>query len=83
MLEDETTDKSIDYEGIIAVISEITNEENLHIGQLEKLLETVSPNAKSIDDGKEEAAEQLEEISEEEVKKEETVEQVEDKEDKE
>ena len=83
MLEDETTDKSIDYKGIIAVISEITNEENLHIGQLEKLLETVSPNAKSIDDGKEEAAEQLEETSEEEVKKEETVEQVEDKEDKE
>ena len=83
MLEDETTDKSIDYKGIIAVISEITNEENLHIGQLEKLLETVSPNAKSIDDGKEEAAGQLEETSEEEVKKEKTVEQVEDKEDKE
>lgn len=83
MLEDETTDKSIDYNGIIAVISEITNEENLHIGQLEKLLETVSPNAKSIDDGKEEAAEQLEETSEEEVEKEETIEQVEEKEDKE
>ena len=63
MMEDETTDKSIDYEGIIAVISEITNEENLHIGQLEKLLETVSPNAKSIDDGKDEATEQLEETS--------------------
>lgn len=63
MMEDETTDKSIDYKGIIAVISEITNEENLHIGQLEKLLETVSPNAKSIDDGKDEAAEQLEETS--------------------
>lgn len=64
MLEDETTDKSIDYEGMIAVISEITNEENLHIGQLEKLLETVSPNAESIDAGKEEAAEQLEETAE-------------------
>ena len=63
MMEDETTDKSVDYEGIIAVISEITNEENLHIGQLEKLLETVSPNAKSINDGKDEAAEQLEETS--------------------
>ena len=87
MLEDGTTDKSIDYNGIIAVISEITNEENLHIGQLEKLLETVSPNAKSINDGKEEAAEQLEETSEEEVEKEvekeETIEQVEEKEDKE
>ena len=71
MMEDETTDKSIDYKGIIAVISEITNEENLHIGQLEKLLETVSPNAKSIDDGKDEAAEQLEETSD---KKEEEVE---------
>ena len=66
MMEDETTDKSIDYEGIIAVISEITNEENLHIGQLEKLLETVSPNAKSINDGKDEAAEQLEETSDKE-----------------
>lgn len=77
MMEDETTDKSIDYEGIIAVISEITNEENLHIGQLEKLLETVSPNAKSIDDGKDEATEQLEETSnkeEEEIKTEEKVE---------
>lgn len=78
MMEDETTDKSIDYEGIIAVISEITNEENLHIGQLEKLLETVSPNAKSIDDGKDEATEQLEETSnkeeEEEIETEEKVE---------
>ena len=63
MMEDEMTDKSIDYDGIIAVISEITNEENLHIGQLEKLLETVSPNAESIDAGKEEAAEQLEETA--------------------
>ena len=58
-MEDSTHDNSIDYEGIIAVISEITNEENIHIGQLEKLLEMVSPNAESIDDGKEEAEEQL------------------------
>ena len=81
MMEDETTDKSIDYEGIIAVISEITNEENLHIGQLEKLLETVSPNAKSIDDGKDEATEQLEETSdnEEEVEVEESTEKEETK----
>ena len=59
IIEDSTHDDSIDYEGIIAVISEITNEENIHIGQLEKLLEMVSPNAESIDDGKEEAEEQL------------------------
>ena len=64
IIEDSTHDDSIDYEGIIAVISEITNEENIHIGQLEKLLEMVSPNAESIDDGKEEAEEQLAETEE-------------------
>ena len=64
IMEDSTHDNSIDYEGIIAVISEITNEENVHIGQLEKLLEMVSPNAESIDDGKEEAEEQLAETKE-------------------
>lgn len=64
IMEDSTHDNSIDYEGIIAVISEITNEENVHIGQLEKLLEMVSPNAESIDDGKEEAEEQLAETEE-------------------
>lgn len=57
-------DPSIDFAGLYAVIAEITNEENLHIGQLEKLLEGVSPNAESIDDGKEEAEEQVAEVSE-------------------
>lgn len=64
ILENPEHDTSIDYDGIMAVLAEITNEENLHIGQLEKLLETVSPNAESIDDGKEEAEEQLAEVGE-------------------
>lgn len=59
----EESDKSIDHEGINAVLAEITNEENLHIGQLETLLKMVSPNAQSIEDGKEEAAQQVAEVS--------------------
>lgn len=68
IVEDPEHDTSIDYDGIMAVLAEITNEENLHIGQLEKLLETVSPNAESINDGKEEAEEQLAEVGEPEQK---------------
>ena len=64
ILENPGHDTSIDYDGIMAVLAEITNEENLHIGQLEKLLEMVSPNAESINDGKEEAEEQLAEVGE-------------------
>lgn len=41
------------------VLSDIANEENIHVGQLQKIMETVSPNAASIKDGEVEAQEQL------------------------
>ena len=49
-----------DYTEMLTVIDEIVNEENLHVGQLQELLKTVSPNAESINKGEEEAQEQLE-----------------------
>ena len=52
-------DSSIDYDGIIKILEDIANEENLHVGQLQKALETISPNAASIGEGEQEAEEQL------------------------
>lgn len=46
---------------IINVFKDIANEENIHIGQLQKALEMVSPNVSSISDGEQEGAKQLEE----------------------
>lgn len=46
---------------IINVFKDIANEENIHIGQLQKALEMVSPNVSSIGDGEQEGAEQLKE----------------------
>lgn len=43
----------------IPVINDIINEEMNHIGMLQKLLQEVSPNASSIDQGKEEATDLL------------------------
>lgn len=48
-----------DYSDMIKVIDEISNEENLHVGQLQELLKGVSPNTESIRKGEEEAQEQL------------------------
>lgn len=48
-----------DYSEMINVIDEISNEENLHVGQLQELLKKVSPNTESIAKGEEEAEEQL------------------------
>lgn len=48
-----------DYSDMIKVIDEISNEENLHVGQLQELLKGVSPNTESISKGEEEAQEQL------------------------
>lgn len=42
------------YEDIATVIDEINTEENKHVGQLQELLKTVSPNAQAIDAGTEE-----------------------------
>lgn len=49
-----------DYSEMIRVIDEVSNEENLHVGQLQELLKRVSPNTESIAKGEEEAQEQLE-----------------------
>lgn len=49
-----------DYSDMIKVIDEVSNEENLHVGQLQELLKRVSPNTESISRGEEEAEEQLE-----------------------
>lgn len=46
---------------IINVFKDIANEENIHIGQLQKALEMVSPNVSSIGDGEQEGAKQLKE----------------------
>ncbi len=48
-----------DYSEMIRVIDEVSNEENLHVGQLQELLKRVSPNTESIAKGEEEAEEQL------------------------
>ena len=42
------------YEDIATVIDEINTEENKHVGQLQEVLKTVSPNAQAIDAGTEE-----------------------------
>lgn len=48
------------YTDMLRVIDEVSNEENLHVGQLQELLKKVSPNTTSIAKGEEEAQEQLE-----------------------
>jgi rubrerythrin len=45
------------FEDIAKVLDEINTEENKHIGQLQELLKTISPNAYAIKDGEEEAKE--------------------------
>ena len=45
------------YENIASVLDEINTEENKHIGQLQELLKTISPNAAAIEDGEQEAKE--------------------------
>lgn len=57
--DDDLKEKADD--SVKAVISDILNEENLHIGQLQEVLKKFSPNAESIKEGEEEAKEQLEE----------------------
>ena len=41
------------------IIKDILAEENLHIGQLQELLKPISPNAENIEDGADEAQEQI------------------------
>lgn len=48
-----------EYQRMIPILEEINNEEQRHIGQLQELLKLISPNAQSVESGKEEAREQL------------------------
>ena len=52
-------EKDKKYDAIIKVLQDITNEENVHVGQLQKALELLSPNTTSIADGEKEAQEQI------------------------
>jgi len=47
------------FEDIATVVDEINTEENKHVGQLQELLKTVSPNAKAIDTGEIEGQQQI------------------------
>ena len=47
------------YDDIASVIDEINTEENKHIGQLQELLKTISPNAQAIVAGETEASDDL------------------------
>lgn len=48
------------YNKIIEILTDIVNEENIHVGQLQKALSLVSPNAELINDGALEADKTLE-----------------------
>jgi rubrerythrin len=47
------------FEDMVNVLTEIQAEENLHIGQLQALMNTIDPNAHLVDDGQQEGIEQL------------------------
>lgn len=47
-------------EDILAIFTDIVNEEHVHVGQLQKALEKVAPDAAKIKEGEKEGEEQLE-----------------------
>ena len=47
------------FTDMINVLTEIQAEENLHIGQLQAIMNTIDPNAHLVDDGQQEGIEQL------------------------
>lgn len=47
------------FEDLVNVLTEIQAEENLHIGQLQAVMNTLDPNAHLVDDGQQEGIEQL------------------------
>lgn len=48
-----------DYTGIINILTDIAGEENIHVGQLQRALELVNPQAELIASGVEEAEEEI------------------------
>lgn len=62
LINQETDEAVIEsYKKIIEILTDIVNEENIHVGQLQKALSLVSPSALFIKDGDKEADEVLEE----------------------
>ena len=47
------------FTDMVRVLSEIQAEENLHVGQLQAIMNTLDPNAHLVDDGQQEGIEQL------------------------
>lgn len=47
------------YDEIATIIDELNTEENKHVGQLQQALKLLSPNANAIEQGEQEAVEQL------------------------
>ena len=47
------------YDDMLAAIQDIVSEENVHVGQLQKLLQQISPDALKIAQGEQEAQEQI------------------------
>lgn len=47
------------FHEIAAVLDEINTEENKHVGQLQELIKQLSPNAEAIEDGEQEAVQQV------------------------
>lgn len=55
------TVKEMGYTDMVNTLEDILQEENLHVGQLQMLLQLVQPSAEKIDDGVKEAEKQVEE----------------------
>lgn len=53
------------YKEMLEVVEDIAGEENIHVGQLERLLKIVSPNVDKIKEGEKETEEQIQDQAEE------------------
>ena len=58
------------YEEMVPVIQSILDDENKNVGKLQQLVELISPTAKSIDDGRQEAIDELDNTEEVKVEEE-------------
>jgi hypothetical protein len=58
------------YEEMVPVIQSVLEDENKNVGKLQQLVELISPTAKSIDDGRQEAIDELDNIDEVKVEEE-------------
>ena len=58
------------YEELVPVIQSVLEDENKNVGKLQQLVELISPTAKSIDDGRQEAIDELDNTDEVKVEEE-------------